>query len=96
MRYAKLINNYPSYAPNPIIVDGRVLGNPPDEVYAAQGYLPVIEADPPDVDELHYAEPRYVERDGAIVQEWDIVELPPEPDEVSPEEIADALREVLA
>lgn len=91
MRYAKLINNYPQYAPNPIIVDGRVLGNPTDEMLAKASYLPVIETEPPEVDELHYAEPRYVERDGQIVQEWDIVELPPEPDEVTPEEALDII-----
>lgn len=92
MRYAKLINSYPQYAPNPIIVDGRVLGNPTDEMLADAGYLPVIETEPPEVDELHYAEPRYVERDGQIVQEWDVVELP-EP-EATPEDYEAALAEL--
>ena len=96
MRYAKLNNNYPSYAPHRLHIGDKVVFNPTDQMLADAGYLPVIESEPPETDERHYAEPRYVERDGQIVQEWDIVELPPEPDEVTPEEIVDALREVFS
>ena len=38
MRYAKLINFHPSYAPNPITVDGIRYGNPPAEILLEQGY----------------------------------------------------------
>lgn len=41
MRYAKLINNYPSYAPNPIRIGDNWIGNPPGTVYKEEGYLPV-------------------------------------------------------
>ena len=91
MRYAKLINNYPQYAPRKLHIGDKVVFNPTDEMLADAGYLPVIETEPPEVDELHYAEPSYVERDGQIVQEWDVVELPPEPDEVTPEEALDII-----
>ena len=91
MRYAKLINSYPQYAPRKLHVGDAVVFNPTDEMLLGAGYLPVIETEPPEVDELHYTEPRYAERDGQIVQEWDIVELPPEPDEVSPEEALDII-----
>lgn len=94
--FAKLINHYPSYAPHRLRVGETWVYNPTETQLLDAGYLPVIETEPPEVDAQHYADPRYVERDGEIVQEWDIVELPPEPDEVSPEEIADALMEVLA
>lgn len=36
MRYAKLINAYPTYAPNPIKHDGFWYGNPPGEIYKAK------------------------------------------------------------
>jgi hypothetical protein len=53
-----------------------VIGNPPDEVYAEAGYLPVVETDPPETDAQPYAEPHWVERDGQIVQVWELVEIP--------------------
>lgn len=91
MRYATLSNNQIHYAPNPIKVGDRVIGNPPDEVYIEQGYLPVIETDPPETDAQHYAEPKWVERDGQIVQVWEAVELPPEPDDITPDEALDII-----
>ena len=41
MKYAKLINNSPVYAPNPILHNGLWYGNPPGEIYEADGYKPV-------------------------------------------------------
>lgn len=48
MRYAKLINNSISYAPNPIIHSGSRIGNPPGSVYEAEGYKPVRFTDLPE------------------------------------------------
>lgn len=76
MRYATLSNNQIHYAPNPIKVGDRVIGNPPDSVYIEAGYLPVIETDPPVTDEFHYAEPHWAEENGQIVQSWEIKENP--------------------
>lgn len=45
MKYAKLINNYPAYAPNPILHNGLWYGNPPGEIYEAEGYKPKIDND---------------------------------------------------
>lgn len=75
MRYAKLINSYPSYAPRKIRIGDEWIFNPTEQMLIDAGYLPVIETEPPEVDELHYAEPRYVERDGQIVQRWAAVEI---------------------
>lgn len=75
MRYAKLIDNFPVYAPNPILVDGVYIGNPPGEVYAAQGYKPVMYAPAPGP-----AEPGYYWREGwtetanEIQQTWTLEE----------------------
>ena len=76
MRYAKLINNYLSYAPNPIRVGDTYIGNPPDEVYIEAEYLPVVETPMPETDERHYAEPHWAEQNGQIVQKWEVKEIP--------------------
>lgn len=77
MKYAKLISNYPSYAPNPILYDSNYIGNPPASVYKAEGYKPVHFNEPP-------TEPRegyqwvetWGETDTEIVQDWVLVEVP--------------------
>lgn len=85
MRYATLSNSQIHYAPNPIKVGNSYIGNPPNEVYIEAGYLPVIETEPPETDEWHYAELHWVERGNSIVQEWEIVEIPAT-DELPPDE----------
>ena len=91
MRYATLSNNQIHYAPNPIRIGDCVIGNPPEEVYIEQGYLPVIETDPPEAPDGYYMESHWAERDGQIVQVWEAVELPPEPDDISPDEALDII-----
>lgn len=48
MEYAKLTNGFPSYASNSIIHDGVWYGNPPKEIYLAEGYKPIILYDEPE------------------------------------------------
>ena len=93
MRYAKLINNYPSYAPRRLRIGSAWVYNPTDAQLLAEGYLPVIETEPPETDEHHYAEPHWAEENGQIIQSWIVGEMP---DEVTPEEIAAAIEEALA
>lgn len=76
MRYAKLINNYPSYAPRRMRIGNAWVYNPTDAQLLTEGYLPVVETDPPETDAQHYAEPHWTEKDGRIVQTWEIVEIP--------------------
>ena len=76
MRYAKLINNYPSYAPRRIRIGNSWVYNPTDDQLLAEGYLPVIDDVAPYVDDRHYAEPYWVEQDGMIVELWEIKEIP--------------------
>lgn len=76
MRYAKLINNYPSYAPRRIRIGSVIVYNPMDTQLLAEGYLPVIETEPPETGERHYSEPHWTELEGQIVQSWEIVEIP--------------------
>ena len=77
MTYAKLINNYPSYAPNPIIHDGLWYGNPPGSVYEAEGYKPVQYTDTPGEPDAGYQwVEKWTETETEIVQGWVLVEVP--------------------
>lgn len=77
MKYAKLINNYPSYAPNPIFHDGNYIGNPLGSVYEAEGYKPVQYTDPPgEPDEGYQWVEKWVETETTIFQGWEQVLVP--------------------
>jgi hypothetical protein len=80
MRYAKLIDGFPVYAPNPILHDGLWYGNPPGEVYEAEGYKPVIYTDMPIAPEGYYYEEKWTESENSITQSWELIELPSETD----------------
>lgn len=82
MRYAKLIENEIQYAPNPILIDDRQIGNPPAELYLEQGYKPVTYTDPPETDPGYVAVPGWEDDGEAIIQTWTIEE---EPDDVDSE-----------
>lgn len=84
MKYAKLIDGKPVFAPNPILHNGLWYGNPPAEILRAEGYKPVVYTDPPEPEPGFIAVPHWedteVMGDAVIAQIW-IVE--PEPDEIS-------------
>ena len=76
---AKIIDGEMILAPRKINreIDGEqyTTYNPTDEMLAEQGWLPVVETDPPDnpPDGYHY-EATYSEADDEIVQGWELVE----------------------
>lgn len=77
MKYAKLINDHPSYAPNPIKHDGLWYGNPPGSVYEAAGYKPVTFTEPPtEPGEGYQWSETWSETESEIVQGWVLVEVP--------------------
>lgn len=82
MKYAKLINDYPQYAPRKMPVGDDIVYNPTDTMLEAAGYLPVVETDPPEVETGYYAVPHWAEVDGEIVQSWTVEEAELSPDEV--------------
>ena len=79
MKYAKLINNSPVYAPNPILHNGSYIGNPPDSVYEEEGYKPVRYTDPPVTDVGYEAVEGWTETETEIIQTWEIVEAEVDP-----------------
>lgn len=79
MKYAKLINNFPCYAPNPILIDGAYIGNPPGSVYEGEGYKPVHFTDAPETDIGYEAVEGWTETEIEIVQTWEIVEAEVDP-----------------
>lgn len=91
MRYAKLINNYPRYAPKMLVHNDTKVFNPSDDLYRAHGYLPVITTDAPPTDNEHYAVPSWKEENGQIVQEWSIEEMP---DDATESDYIEALEEL--
>ena len=76
MRYAKLINNYPSFAPRRLHIGSVIVYNPTDAQLETEGYLPVIETPMPETDERHYAEPHWSTENWQIVQSWTVEEIP--------------------
>ena len=90
MKYAKLINSSPVYAPNPILHDGLWYGNPPSSVYEAEGYKPVQYTAPGEAPEGCYMAEVWTETETEIVQGWEAVELPPEGD-IDPAEALDII-----
>lgn len=77
MKYAKLINNYPAYATNPILHAGLWYGNPPGSVYEAEGYKPVRYTEPPtEPAEGYQWQETWSETESEIVQGWVLVEVP--------------------
>ena len=82
MKYAKLINDFPSYAPRRMLIGSAWVYNPTDAQLLAEGYLPVVETEPPVVEDGYYAAPHWTEQNGQIVQSWTVEVAEPSADEL--------------
>ena len=76
MKYAKLLDGYPQFAPNPIYVDGNLIGNPPAEQYLQRGYKPVQFSKMPGISPGFYAEESWSDTGESILQSWTVQEDP--------------------
>lgn len=74
----KLVNGAISYAPKKIIVDGKTIFNPGEELLKEQGYKDVETSSAPSVStQTQQAVATWQEQEDKIVQVWDIVPAQP-------------------
>ena len=75
---AKLINGALSYAPRKIIIDGKTIFNPTEELLKEQGYKEIRESDIPDdaPDGKIYVS-SYEDKGDYIEQVWTLIDEPP-------------------
>ena len=90
MKYAKLVNGKPSYAPNPILHNGLWYGNPPAQLLMTMDYKRLERSDPPEVPPGYVAVQGWVEETETIREVWTLRELTDE-DEISDTEALDML-----
>lgn len=83
MTYAKLIDNYPQFAPRHLTAGDYVVYNPPAEIYLEQGWLPVRFTEAPEAEPGWHYEESWAEESGEIVQGWELVR---DPDDISADE----------
>ena len=77
---AKLVNGALSYAPRKIIIDGKTIFNPNEELLKEQGYKDVETTEAPAVStQTQQAVSTWREQKNKIVQTWDIVPAQPDP-----------------
>lgn len=73
--YAKLIDNNFIIAPKKLNGENVIVYNPPAEMYASQGWLPVVFTEEPEAPSGYIYEPSWEQRNGKIVQIWMLIEL---------------------
>ncbi len=80
MKYAKLFDGCPQFAPNPVLSGVNWYGNAPAELYLALGYKPVTELPFPQqaLSDGFRWEAFWSESENAITRDWIIVEIPPD------------------
>lgn len=76
----KLVNGALSYAPKKIIIDGKTIFNPGEELLKAQGYKYVETSVVPAVStQTQQAVPTWQEQESKIVQTWELKPAQPDP-----------------
>ena len=77
---AKLINGALSYAPRKLVIDGKTIFNPGEELLKAQGYKDVETSEAPAVStQTQQAVPNWTEQENKIVQTWELKPAQPDP-----------------
>ena len=76
----KLVNGALSYAPKKIIIDGKTIFNPGEELLKEQGYKDVETTEAPAVStQTQQAVPSWTEQEDKIVQSWELKPAQPDP-----------------
>lgn len=77
---AKLVKGVLSYAPKKIIIDGKTIFNPGEELLKEQGYKDVETSEAPTVStQTQQAVPSWTEQENKIVQSWEVKPSQPDP-----------------
>lgn len=93
MLYAKFINaTQIKYAPKSVTYCGRFIINPPHEILADLGYLPVVKSDMSTEDNCYFT-PYYEVENNNILQKWERHEIEEQQPELTSDEIAEILAE---
>ena len=76
----KFVNGALSYAPRKIIIDGKTIFNPGEELLKEQGYKDVEKTEAPTVStQTQQAVPNWTEQENKIVQTWELKPAQPDP-----------------
>lgn len=90
MTYAKLENGVLHYAPRKLRIGDAWVYNPTGEQLLAEGYLPVVETEPPEAEPGWHYDGSWEQREDSIVRIWTLAEDPePVPELPTPEEQPD-------
>ena len=77
---AKLTDGVLSYAPRKIIVDGKTIFNPPEDMLKEQGYKDVETSEAPAVStQTQQAVPTWQAQENKIIQTWELKPAQPDP-----------------
>ena len=89
MKYYRYISEtqIEEYTKKYVVVDNKQISHPSAETLLKAGIKPLVVEDMPELTDMQYAEPYYVDGETEIVQKWRIVDIP---DEVIDDETTDA------
>ena len=87
--YGKLIDGAMMSAPKKVEYNNTIIYNPPDSVYEALGYYPVVHTEMPgDAPDGYHYESAWEQTETEILQTWHLVE---DSDEISADEALEIL-----
>ncbi len=89
MKYYRYISEtqIEEYTKKYVIVDGKQISHPSAETLLKAGIKPLVVEDMPELTDMQYAEPYYVDGDTEITQKWNVLDMP---EEVIDDETTDA------
>lgn len=89
MKYYRYISEtqIEEYTKKYVVVDNKQISHPSAETLLKADIKPLVVEDMPELTDMQYAEPYYVDGETEIVHKWRIVDIP---DEVIDDETTDA------
>ena len=73
-KYGKLVDGVIQFAENPVIIDGKVIANPPSGIYFHFGFKEIVNHMPKDKEGYHIEENGFDEFQTRIIIKWKYVE----------------------